>query len=58
LGSAHKIFRYYNSSGANSVAVCVLKLSLLKQATAINKNLYFINGITNSFSWCYRIFKG
>ena len=34
LGSAHKILRYNNSSGANSVAVCVLKLSLLKQATA------------------------
>ncbi|WP_370740658.1 hypothetical protein [Ruminococcus sp.] len=35
LGSAHKIFRYYNSSGANSLAVCVLKLSLLKQAIAL-----------------------
>ena len=34
-----KIFRYNNLSGANSHAVCVLKLSLLKQATAIiNRN--------------------
>ena len=39
LGSAHKIFRYYNSSGANSHAVCVIVLSLKKQATAIiNRN--------------------
>ncbi|WP_302193030.1 hypothetical protein [uncultured Ruminococcus sp.] len=30
-----KIIRYNNSSGANSVVVCVLKLSLLKQAIAI-----------------------
>ena len=37
LGSAHKIFRYNNLSGANSHAVCVLKLSLLKQATAFYK---------------------
>ena len=37
LGSAHKIFRYNNSSGANIHAVCVLKLSLLKQATAFYK---------------------
>ena len=36
-GKGHKIFRYYNSSGANSHAVCVLKLSLLKQVTAIKK---------------------
>ncbi|WP_302493732.1 hypothetical protein, partial [uncultured Ruminococcus sp.] len=57
LGSTHKIFRYNNLSGANNHAVCVLKLSLLKQATAIKK-IYFINEITNSFSWCYRIFKG
>ncbi|WP_337509130.1 hypothetical protein [Ruminococcus sp.] len=35
MGSAHKIFRYNNSSGANSVVVCVLKLSLLKQGIAI-----------------------
>ena len=28
LGSAHKIFRYNNLSGANSVAVCVLAHSL------------------------------
>ncbi|WP_419568156.1 hypothetical protein, partial [Ruminococcus sp.] len=57
LGSAHKIFRYNNLSGANSHAVCVLKPSLLKQATA-TKKLYFINEITNFFSCCYRIFKG
>jgi len=57
LGSAHKIFRYNNLSGANSHAVCMIKLSLLKQAIAIKK-LYFINEITNSFSWSYRIFKG
>jgi len=37
LGSANKIFRYNNLSGANSHAVCVLKLSLLKQATAFYK---------------------
>jgi len=54
LGSAHKIFQYKNLlSGANSHAVCVLKLSLLKQATAIKK-LYFIDEITNFFSYCYR----
>nr|DAE63112.1 MAG TPA: hypothetical protein [Caudoviricetes sp.] len=29
-----KIFRYNNLSGANSLTVCVLKLSLLKQAVA------------------------
>jgi len=34
LGSAHKIFRYNNLSGANSHAVCVLAPSLKKQATA------------------------
>ncbi|HAM06912.1 MAG TPA: hypothetical protein DCP72_07475, partial [Ruminococcaceae bacterium] len=49
LGSAHKIFRYNNLSGANRHAVCVLKLSLLKQAAAIKKNLYFINEITKVF---------
>ncbi|WP_440451457.1 hypothetical protein [Ruminococcus intestinalis] len=39
MGSAHNIFRYYNLSGANSHAVCVLALSLAKQATAIiNRN--------------------
>ncbi|MDR3971228.1 MAG: hypothetical protein Q3X17_02950, partial [Ruminococcus sp.] len=39
LGCAHNIFLYFNLSGANSHAVCVLKLSLLKQATAIiNRN--------------------
>jgi len=37
LGSAHNIFQYNNLSGANSDAVCVLKLSLKKQATAIKK---------------------
>ena len=30
LGSAHKIFRYNNLSGANSDAVCVLKLKFEK----------------------------
>ena len=34
LGSAHKIFRYNNSSVANSHAVCVLAPSLKKQAVA------------------------
>ena len=39
LGSAHNIFLYYNLSVANSVAVCVLALSLAKQSTTvINKN--------------------
>ncbi|WP_440448708.1 hypothetical protein, partial [Ruminococcus intestinalis] len=51
-----KIFRYNNLSGANSHAVCVLKLSLLKQATAIKK-LYFIDEITNFFSYCYRFLR-
>jgi len=37
LGSAHKIFRYNNLSGANSVAVCVLAPSLKKQAIAFYK---------------------
>jgi len=37
LGSAHNIFLYNNLSGANSHTVCVLKLSLLKQATAFYK---------------------
>ena len=41
MGSAYNIFQYNNLSGANSVAVCVLKLSLKKQATAI-KNTYFL----------------
>ena len=40
LGSAHKFFQYNNLSGANSHAVCVLKLSLLKQATAIKKPIF------------------
>ena len=57
LGNAHKIFRYNNLSGANSHAVCVLKLSLLKQATAIKKSLYFFNEITNFFSYCYRFLR-
>ena len=30
-----KIFRYNNLSGTNSVAVCVLRLSLFKQETVI-----------------------
>ena len=37
LGRAHNIFQCYNLSGANSVAVCVLRQSLLKQATAFYK---------------------
>ncbi|WP_418615798.1 hypothetical protein [Ruminococcus sp.] len=57
LGSAHKIFQYKNLlSGANSHAVCVLKLSLLKKATAIKKP-YFIDEITNFFSYCYRFLR-
>ncbi|WP_302187205.1 hypothetical protein, partial [uncultured Ruminococcus sp.] len=40
-GSAHKIFRYNNLSGAKSHAVCVLKPSLLKQAPAIKKTYIF-----------------
>nr|WP_294665716.1 hypothetical protein [uncultured Ruminococcus sp.] len=35
MGRAHNIFQCYNLSVANSVAVCVLRLSLLKQATVI-----------------------
>jgi len=37
MGSAHNIFQYNNFLGANSHAVCVIKLSLLKQATAFYK---------------------
>ncbi len=49
MGSAHKIFRYNNLSGANSHAVCVLKLSLLKQATAIKKAYILIMKYRISF---------
>ncbi|WP_418841335.1 hypothetical protein [Ruminococcus sp.] len=35
MGRAHNIFRYNNLSGANSVAVCVLALSLAKQSTTV-----------------------
>ena len=42
-----KIFRYNNLSGANSHAVCVLKLSLLKQATAIKKIWLYVNSWGN-----------
>ncbi|WP_440449501.1 hypothetical protein [Ruminococcus intestinalis] len=35
MGRAHNIFQCYNLSVANSYAVCVLRLSLLKQATVI-----------------------
>ncbi|WP_440451478.1 hypothetical protein [Ruminococcus intestinalis] len=39
MDGAHNIFLHYNLSSTNSVAVCVLALSLTKQATAvINRN--------------------
>ncbi|WP_449074940.1 hypothetical protein [Ruminococcus sp.] len=41
MGSAHNIFGYNNLSGANSHAVCVSRLSLLKQATAVKKRPVF-----------------
>jgi hypothetical protein len=49
LDSAHKIFRYYNSSGANSHAVCVLALSLKKQATAIKTELFIFEKVDQTF---------
>ena len=51
MGSAHNIFRYNNLSGANSVAVCVLALSLAKQSTTvINKNT---KNIVNAMRWLW-----
>ena len=48
-----KIFRYNNLSDANSHAVCVLKLSLLKQATAIiNRNA---KNIVNALRWLWKM---
>lgn len=49
MGSAYNIFQYNNLSGANSVAVCVLKLSLKKQATAIKTELFIFEKVEQTF---------
>jgi len=49
LGSANNIFRYCNLSGANSHAVCVLALSLKKQATAIKTELFIFEKVDQTF---------
>ena len=49
MGSAHNIFRYCNLSGANSHAVCVLALSLKKQATGIKTELFIFEKVDQTF---------
>jgi hypothetical protein len=42
LGSAHKIFRYNNLSGANSHAVCVLAHSLKNRRQPFRKEFAYL----------------
>jgi len=58
LGSAHKIFRYYNSSGANSHAVCVLAPSLKNRRQPFIKEMINFSLYIEWLSCCYRTFKG
>jgi len=49
LGSAYKIFRYNNLSGANSHAVCVLAPSLKKTGGSLLEKNLLIYCLMNGF---------
>ena len=58
MGSAHKIFRYNNLSGANSHVVCVLAHSLKNRRQPFIKEIINFSLYIECLSCCYRIFKG